>query len=423
MTDSPTLDRMDRPLDPALVKRRKRIRIAQVLFACVAGVGLISLLSAWISPSIPRNEVRTSVADSGVVEASMSATGSVVPEAEEAISSPADTRVLQILRHPGDRVARGERFLDLDVAGPTLALERIQKDIALNANRSAQMKLDQEHALADLRSQLRIKNLRLTYLRSKKVQEEKMYSIGASSKDQLEQARLEEEIAGTEQSGLEQSVRSAEKSLDNQLSALATEGASLRTEKADVLKQLDVLSGRAPKAGVLTMIASDVGGTLHRGDIIARISDLSAYRVDAEISDIYSGVISKGQKARIFWTGGSADGEVSAINPTIENGTVRFSVALARRSDPRLRVNLRVDVAVITSAAKNGLRLAKGPYLTGGNAQEVFVIRNDRAVRTTARIGVSGVDYVEVLGGLRKGDEVIISDMRDYINAKEVRLK
>lgn len=353
----------------------------------------------------------------------MSATGSVVPEAEEAISSPADTRVLQILRHPGDRVARGERFLDLDVAGPTLALERIQKDIALNANRSAQMKLDQEHALADLRSQLRIKNLRLTYLRSKKVQEEKMYSIGASSKDQLEQARLEEEIAGTEQSGLEQSVRSAEKSLDNQLSALATEGASLRTEKADVLKQLDVLSGRAPKAGVLTMIASDVGGTLHRGDIIARISDLSAYRVDAEISDIYSGVISKGQKARIFWTGGSADGEVSAINPTIENGTVRFSVALARRSDPRLRVNLRVDVAVITSAAKNGLRLAKGPYLTGGNAQEVFVIRNDRAVRTTARIGVSGVDYVEVLGGLRKGDEVIISDMRDYINAKEVRLK
>jgi HlyD family secretion protein len=423
MTESSTLDRMDRPLDQALVRRRNKIRLAKVLLACAAGAGLISLLSAWISPSVSRNEIRTSVADSGLVEASMSASGSVVPETEEAISSPADTRVLQVLRHPGDRLSKGDHFLALDVSGPTLALDRAQKDIALNANRSAQLKLDQEQALSDLRSQLRIKNLRLTYLQSKKTQEEKMYAIGASSKDQLEQARLEEQIAETEQTGLEQSVRGAEKSLANQLEALATENASLKAERADILKQLEVLSGGSPKGGVLTMVASDVGGTIHRGDIIARISDLTAYRVEAEISDIHSGTIAKGQKARVTWTGGAADGEVSSINPTIESGTVRFSVALSRKSDPRLRSNLRVDVAVLTSQARPGLRIAKGPYLTGAATQEVFVIRSDRAVRTAARLGDAGIDYVEVLGGLQKGDEVIISDMRDYINSKEIRLK
>jgi hypothetical protein len=30
---------------------------------------------------------------------------------------------------------------------------------------------------------------------------------------------------------------------------------------------------------------------------------------------------------------------------------------------------------------------------------------------------------VQVLGGLRKGDEVVISEMKDYITVKEIRLK
>jgi HlyD family secretion protein len=69
------------------------------------------------------------------------------------------------------------------------------------------------------------------------------------------------------------------------------------------------------------------------------------------------------------------------------------------------------------------LRVARGPYVTASGAQEVFVVRGDRAVRTTAMIGASGYDYVQVLGGLAKGDEVIVSDMKDYLHVKEVKLK
>jgi HlyD family secretion protein len=50
-------------------------------------------------------------------------------------------------------------------------------------------------------------------------------------------------------------------------------------------------------------------------------------------------------------------------------------------------------------------------------------VRGDRAVRTKVRLGISGVDEYEVAEGLEPGDEVIISDMRDYARASEVLLR
>jgi HlyD family secretion protein len=414
---------MDRPLDRAFVQRRTRKRIAQIIIVIAAVAAGFLLLSAWITPSISKSDLRTALVDSGLVEASISATGTVVPRFEEAISSPTNTRVLQVLKRPGEKLSKNERFLLLDMSESKLALERVQNDLSLNANHAAQLKLDQEHAMADLESQLRIKGLRLTYLKSKTVQEEKMYAIGASSKDQLDQARLEEEIARTEQTGLEQSLRSTNQSLTNQLQALATGIATLKKEAAEIQRQLDILSCRSPREGFLTMVAQEVGATIRSGEVIARISDLDAYRIDAEISDIHAGTLARGQPAHISWSSGTLEGEVSDIDPTIENGTIRFSIALKEKSDPRLRSKLRVDVAVVTADSGISLRLAKGPFLTGAGPQEVFVVRGDRGIRTMATIGVSGFDYVQVLGGLNKGDEVVISDMRDYTHVKEVRLK
>ncbi len=414
---------MDRPLNPSVVRQRMRKRIFQIIVVTVLLVGGFFMLSAWIAPSVQRDQIRTAVVDSGLVEATISASGTVTPEFEEVISSPTDSRVIQILKQPGEKLSKGDQFLSLDLSEPKLALERIDKDLALKANRSQQLKLDQEHTLSDLESQLHIKKLHLTYLKSKTTQEQKMFEIGASSKDQLDQTKLEEEIANTEQDGLEQTIDNAKQSLTNQLEGLATEIATLKKEKADIQRQLDILSCRASREGVLTMVAQEIGATIHRGDILARIANLNAYRVDAVVSDIHSGTLAKGEPAHVLWSGNSLDGEISNINPSIENGTIKFSIALKEKSDPRLRSNLRVDVAVITARKGMSLRLAKGPFLTGNGAQEVFVVHGDHGVRTTATIGVEGFDYVEVLSGLTKGDEVVISDMRDYLHVKEIKLK
>jgi HlyD family secretion protein len=50
------------------------------------------------------------------------------------------------------------------------------------------------------------------------------------------------------------------------------------------------------------------------------------------------------------------------------------------------------------------------------------VIRDGVALRTPVRLGLASFDYYEVLEGLAEGDEVIISDMRDYARLKQIKV-
>ena len=51
------------------------------------------------------------------------------------------------------------------------------------------------------------------------------------------------------------------------------------------------------------------------------------------------------------------------------------------------------------------------------------VVREGRAYRTRVNLGLIGYDTVEIASGLQKGDDVIVSDMTNYIHARELKLK
>ncbi len=102
---------------------------------------------------------------------------------------------------------------------------------------------------------------------------------------------------------------------------------------------------------------------------------------------------------------------------------MKFRVDLDDARNPKLRNNLRVDVLVVTDARANALRLRKGPFAQGGSTESVFVVQGDHAVRRPVRFGLSGYDYFEVADGLDLGEEVILSDMKDYQHLEQVNFK
>ena len=68
-------------------------------------------------------------------------------------------------------------------------------------------------------------------------------------------------------------------------------------------------------------------------------------------------------------------------------------------------------------------RVARGPFLSGEAGQDVFVVRDGRAFRTRVDLGLIGYDVVEIARGLEPGDEMIVSDMTNYLHARELKLK
>jgi HlyD family secretion protein len=110
------------------------------------------------------------------------------------------------------------------------------------------------------------------------------------------------------------------------------------------------------------------------------------------------------------------------VFPAVENGIVRFTVALREASHSGLRPSLRADVLVITDRKPRVLRVKRGPF-SDNAARQAFVVRGRRALQTPVTFGLSGLDDVEVVSGLSEGDEVIISDMRDYAHLTHVTIR
>jgi len=152
---------MDRPIEPGI--RRKRATKQAGIGVLVAAGGTVLLLgaSSLMRPAVRRDRIVTARVDSGPIEATISASGTVVPEIEEVLSSPFDARVIRILKRPGAPIAKGEPILELDLSESRLALERLKQDRALKENQQAQRRLELESTLSDLEGRLEIKRLEL----------------------------------------------------------------------------------------------------------------------------------------------------------------------------------------------------------------------------------------------------------------------
>jgi HlyD family secretion protein len=173
----------------------------------------------------------------------------------------------------------------------------------------------------------------------------------------------------------------------------------------------------------VTWTLTEEGATVRRGDAIARVADLSAFRVEGTVADVNAPRMAVGLPVRVDVGDLKLRGSVSAIDPTIRNGVLTFTVALEDKSNAALRPNLRVDVFVLTEQRARALRVARGPFATGEGTLSVFVVRGGVARRTRVRLGAASPTHLEVLEGLAEGDEVIVSDMTEYLHAREIRVR
>ena len=414
---------MDRPIE-ASVRRREQVRRWLPVTAMI--VVLTSAL-VWgadlLRPSVRRDRVRTARVESGPLEASLTASGTVVPAIEHVISSPIDARVLAVLRQVGDQLKAGDPIVRLDTSDSELDAEKLRQSIALKGNEQARTRLTLESQLIELDGQIKSKDLELQALKAALASNQALAKEGLVSQEALRESELKAAQAAVDLARLKQSRVNAEATNRAQLDGLSLEMQSLRAEDAQQRRLLELTTTKSDRDGVLTFVQDDEGTLVRKGDVVARVADLTVFRVEATTSDVNASRIRLGQPVSVRLDNLVTAGRVSVVEPQMQNGALRFLVALDDPDAAWLRSNLRVDVQVITDRKARVLRVAAGPFAQGGGAQQVFVLRNGRAYRTPVRLGVSNFDWFEVVDGLAAGDEIIASDMRDYESAPELRVK
>jgi len=414
---------VDRPIDEDVQRRRtvRRAGTAGAVLALLAGA--LVWLPGLVRPSISRASVRTAVADAGPIEAVITATGTVVPEVEQVVSSPVDARVLRILKRTGARLEKGDPLVTLDISETQLAVDTLGQDLAIKQNQQARTRLSLEKSLIDLNGQVEVRTLQLASLRSQLARDRQLTADGLLSQELLKKSELAVSQAQIELTQLEGSRENARIANRTEVEGLGLEMSKLHQEQREARRLLDLATPRADRAGVLTWALTQEGVAIRKGDVIARLADLGSFRVEATVSDVHAGRLAAGLPVTVKVNDDTLEGTVAAVLPTIQNGAMTLQVALKDPSSALLRSNLRVDVGIVTASKPRVVRIRRGPFASGEGVQQVFVIRGDRAVRTPVELGLSSFDQFEVVRGLVPGDEAIISDMNDYTRLKEVRIR
>jgi HlyD family secretion protein len=190
-------------------------------------------------------------------------------------------------------------------------------------------------------------------------------------------------------------------------------------------RQKDALNVRAGIPGVLQEVPVQVGQRVTQGTILAKVVQPEHLQAELKIPETQAKDIIIGQKAEIDTHNGVVDGTVSRIDPAVQAGTVTVDVKLDEPPPKGARPDLSVDGTITQEKLENVLYVGRPAFGQEKSTVGMFKLDPDEktATRVKVELGRSSVNTIEIVGGLKEGDKVILSDMSRYDNQDRIKLE
>jgi len=186
------------------------------------------------------------------------------------------------------------------------------------------------------------------------------------------------------------------------------------------LKQrVDELTVRSPVDGMVANLAEPEKTQVAQDAPLLTVVDLTALEVEFHVAESYAGDIKPGMEAQIALGGRTVDGTVTAISPEVRQSEVIGRVKFKSTDQRGLRQNERTSVRIVLDERDNVVQFERGALIDEAT-RAVYVVHGDRAVRTPVELGAASVAGIEVIRGLSPGDNVIISDTREFNDTPEL---
>jgi HlyD family secretion protein len=413
---------MDQAINPSIIKRRRCAALAAVGAGLALACAAVWAVNRAVSPSAGANELNIAEVRLGSIADTIGAAGIVVPVHEEQVPSPIQTRIAKVHARPGQQVSAGALLLELDNQSVKLELERLKEQLAQQDNRIQTLRLEQEQKRKQLASSIELLQLDLQSTRAKLQRSQTLRQHGGVSAEDLLTSELNVKRNEIQLRQQQEQVEDVRRATASNIEGAQLQQSILRKQLAQQEELLARTQVRAPFDGMLTWLLQDEGAALSTGQLVARVSDLHNYRVEATLSDFHARRVEPGQQVLVEQGALQLQGRVHTILPEIQDGTVKLLVTLDQPSHPQLRNKLRVDANIVAARKQGALVVARGPAFNGRGQQAAFVVDGGAARKTMLNIGASDGKQVEILAGARVGDRIVISDTTRFKDNDTIRI-
>ncbi len=414
---------MDRPLSK---EHKRKILIKQISFiSLIVIIPLLILLlfKSIFNQSVSLSQITSSVAERGNIQITIQGNGVVIPAYEEIITSPFRSNVLKILRSPGTKVKQGDILVLLDNKLADNELSMLRNELDLKNIRIEKLKIELQQLKEDFDFSRQIKEIRVENARLAYEAEKALNKMGGSPAYNVKKALTEWDIEKLENNQALFNYNNQVNSRNNGIRELETE---INIQKNKIVKAEEIVKMafvKAPFDGDLSWIVSQPGATVSEGQEIARVADLSHFKLKGNLSNSYAGRVSAGQKVEVRNQGKIQMGRIENIMPAVIQGMMECFISLDEGNSSLLRTDQQVEIRVITSYKDDVLRIPNGTYYKDRGYKEMYIIRGKKAYRTKVLLGDANFDYVEVLDGIKEGENVILSDIGEKYTREVIKVK
>jgi len=400
---------MDRELSKDVLRKRKRkffLKVAIMLLVVIAiAIAALNLLTTEVKLS----NTLVSEADKGTVENSFVTSGLIEPYYQELLTASLSADILEIKFVPGDQVTPSDTIFIPDISELLNEKKNIGHEIALKQNRIQRNQEELRKNRIELRSNLKMDSIKIEHLHSELEKEEHLFEIGGGSKQKVEQARIDFQLASINienQLNVFNSFKQLQK-LDLESMELELQ---LKTQERDkILARIKKAYVQPKINGVITSMLVEPGQHVTEGQTLAHVADAQNFKVEGTISSRYANKIYLGQEALILVNDSLLTGHLTAISPSVDHGSINYTVNPDKPSHPFLRAKLQVEVRLIVSVNPQTIRISNGDYYFGPGSGELFVRVGDKLEKRKVKFGGASFDYVEVVSGIKAGETVVIS--------------
>lgn len=414
---------MDREISKEQRNREKRRMWMKWGGTVVVGVVAVIALMQLMQESLHERDIVFSVVDEGSIDVSVSASGKVVPAFEEIINSPINSRILEVYKKGGDSVEIGTPILRLDLLSAETDYKKQLDEVQMNELKLEQLRIQNRSKLSEMEMQLKVSRMELNRKAVELRNEQYLDSLGAGTTDKVRQVELDYNVSKLKLEEDEQKFINEQATADADLKVKELELNIARKTLAETKRTLDDARIKAPRKAILTYVNTEIGAQVAQGEKVAIVSDLSHFKIEGEIADTYGDRIAAGSRAVVKVGKEELAGTVTDVTPLSKNGVMSFSVRLEQDNHKRLRSGLKTDVYVLTAVKDSVMRIANGSYYVGPGEYELFVRSGNELLKRKVQLGDSNYELIEVVGGLKPGDQVVVSDMSNYKNKRKMKLE
>jgi multidrug efflux pump subunit AcrA (membrane-fusion protein) len=230
----------------------------------------------------------------------------------------------------------------------------------------------------------------------------------------------------TTRNGLEdQRLTSTQKAIDSQLAELQVKVDQMRVLANLKKKQLDALKVRAGIYGVLVDLPLHVGQHVTPGTMLAKVVQPDHLMAELKVAETQARDVQAGEPASVDTHNGVISGEVTRVDPAVQNGTVTVDVKLTGELPKGARPDLSVDGTIDLEHMENVLYVGRPAFGQENSTISLFRLGPDgrEASRVPVKVGRASVNSIQVVDGLHEGDTVVLSDMSRWDNTDRIRLQ